>query len=148
GRDYEKGLRAFASSRCISCHRLGGEGGSTGPDLTNVAGRFSYKDLLEATVLPSKVISDQYRASIVETKKGQIITGRLLGEADGKLTILTDPIDITKTREIDKGEVEEITPSPTSLMPEKLLHPLNKEEVLDLIAYLMSRGNPNDPVFK
>ena len=148
GRDYEKGRRAFASSRCISCHRFGGEGGSTGPDLTNVAGRFSYKDLLEATVLPSKVISDQYRASIVETKKGQIITGRLLGEADGKLTILTDPIDITKTREIDKGEVEEITPSPTSLMPEKLLHPLNKEEVLDLIAYLMSRGNPNDPVFK
>lgn len=148
GRDYEKGRRAFAAARCISCHRFGGEGGSTGPDLTNVAGRFSYKDLLEATVLPSKVISDQYRASIVETKKGQIITGRLLGEADGKLTILTDPVDITKTKEIAKDDVEEITPSPTSLMPDKLLQPLNKEEILDLIAYLMSRGNPDDPVFK
>jgi putative heme-binding domain-containing protein len=148
GRDYEKGRRAYAASRCISCHRFGGEGGSTGPDLTNVAGRFSYKDLLEATVLPSKVISDQYRASIIETKKGQIITGRLLGEADGKLTILTDPVDITKTKEIAKDDVEEITPSPTSLMPEKLLHPMNREEILDLIAYLMSRGNPEDPVFK
>ena len=72
----------------------------------------------------------------------------MLGEADGKLTILTDPVDITKTREIAKGDVEEITPSPTSLMPDKLLQPLNKEEILDLIAYLMSRGNPEDPVFK
>ena len=148
GRDYEKGRRAFASSRCISCHRFGGEGGSTGPDLTNVAGRFSFKDLLEATVLPSKVISDQYRASIIETKNGQIVTGRILSEVDGKLTVLTDPVDITKTKEIASGDVEEITPSPTSLMPEKLLHPLSEDEILDLIAYLMSRGNPDDPVFK
>jgi len=148
GRDYEKGRRAYAAARCISCHRFGGEGGSTGPDLTSVAGRFSYRDLLESTVVPSKVISDQYRATIIETKKGMIITGRLLGEADGRLTVLTDPVDITQIREIARSDVEEMTPSPTSLMPEKLLHPLSRDEVLDLIAYLMSRGNPDDPVFK
>ena len=33
-------------------------------------------------------------------------------------------------------------------MPEKLLHPLNESEVLDLLAYMLSRGDPNHPMFK
>ena len=36
----------------------------------------------------------------------------------------------------------------TSLMPADLLNELNQDEVLDLMAYLLSRGNPNDPMFK
>jgi len=38
--------------------------------------------------------------------------------------------------------------SPISLMPKDLLKPLNQNEVLDLLAYLLSRGNPQDPRFK
>jgi hypothetical protein len=44
--------------------------------------------------------------------------------------------------------VEEQHLSATSLMPADLLKPLNESEVLDLFAYLLSRGNPNDPVFR
>ena len=40
-RDFENGRKMFAATRCIVCHRFDGEGGATGPDLTNVAGRFS-----------------------------------------------------------------------------------------------------------
>lgn len=147
GRNFEAGQRAFKASRCISCHRFDGEGGSTGPDLTNTAGRFSQKDLLESIIDPSKVISDQYKASIIETKSGKVITGRILTEVDGKLTVLTDPVDHTKIVEIAKSDIEEIVPSPVSLMPKELLKPLNKDEVLDLLAYLLSRGNPNDASF-
>ena len=39
-------------------------------------------------------------------------------------------------------------PSPVSLMPDGLLDTLNRDEVLDLIAYLLSRGDRNDPMFK
>ncbi len=147
GRNFEAGQRAFKASRCISCHRFDGEGGSTGPDLTNTAGRFSQKDLLESIIDPSKVISDQYKASIIETKSGKVITGRILTEVDGKLTVLTDPVDHTKIVEIAKSDIEEMIPSPVSLMPKELLKPLNKDEVLDLLAYLLSRGNPNDASF-
>ena len=147
GRDFENGKRSYASARCISCHRYLGEGGSTGPDLSNVAGRFSYKDLLESMIDPGKVVSDQYRASIVTTESGKVYTGRILNDADGKLTILTDPVDATKVVTIAKDEVDEVLPSPTSLMPAKLLNQLNREEVLDLLAFLMSRGNPADPLF-
>jgi hypothetical protein len=56
-------------------------------------------------------------------------------------------VDATKVVTIEKDDVDEILASKTSLMPAKLLNPLNREEVLDLLAYLMSRGNPADPVF-
>jgi putative heme-binding domain-containing protein len=146
-RNFENGKRTYASARCISCHRYLGEGGSTGPDLSSVAGRFSYKDLLESMIDPSKVVSDQYKASIVTTDSGKVYTGRILNDADGKLTILTDPVDATKVVTVDKDDIDEVLPSPTSLMPAKLLNQLNKEEVLDLLAFLMSRGNPADPLF-
>jgi putative heme-binding domain-containing protein len=147
GRDFDNGRRAFAASRCIVCHRFDGNGGATGPDLTNVAGRFSFRDLAESLIEPSKVVSDQYRGSLVETTGGEVITGRIVSESDGNLVIVTDPEDITKVREIPKGQVAEVEPSKVSLMPEKLLDVLSQDEVLDLLAYLMSRGNPGDPMF-
>ncbi|MBP87670.1 MAG: heme-binding protein [Planctomycetaceae bacterium] len=147
GRNYENGRKMFAATKCVVCHRFAGEGGATGPDLTNVAGRFSFKDLSEATVDPSKVISDQYRAHVIVTTKGQIYSGRIASEQDGNLTVLTDPEDITKVVEIAKDEVDEVTPSKVSLMPKDLLKTLNEQEVLDLLAYLQSRGNPNDAMF-
>jgi putative heme-binding domain-containing protein len=148
GRNYEHGQRTFAAARCVVCHRFGGEGGATGPDLTNVAGRFSYKDLSEALVDPSKVVSDQYRATIVQTADGKSYTGRLATEDEKKIVLLTDPEDATKMVEIAKDDIDVLEPSKVSLMPADLLKVLNKEEVLDLLAYLMSRGNPNDASFK
>jgi putative heme-binding domain-containing protein len=147
-RDFANGKRAYAAARCVMCHRFGGEGGATGPDLTNVAGRFSFRDLSESIIDPSKVISDQYKGSKIQTTAGEIIAGRIVNEADGVFTIVTDAEDATKVREIKESDIEAIQPSAVSLMPKDLLKPLNKEEILDLFAYLQSRGNPNDPMFK
>jgi len=147
-RDFKNGQKMYAAARCIVCHRFNGEGGATGPDLSQVAGRFSLKDLCEAIVEPSKVVSDQYRASIVTTESGKIYTGRIINETKDKLIILLDPEDATKIAEVNKSEVEKIEPSPVSLMPEGLLKSLNDNEVLDLLAYLLSRGDPNNPMFR
>lgn len=148
GRDFARGEKMFAAARCVICHRFSGDGGATGPDLTQLAGRFNVKDLSEAMLDPSKVISDQYRASIVQTAEGKTLTGRIVSETDDSLIIVTDPEDSTKTVEVKKENVEELQPSPVSLMPKDLLKPLNKAEVLDLLAYLLSRGNKNDRMFK
>ena len=148
GRNFEEGRRAFASSRCIVCHRFDGIGGATGPDVTNVAGRFSFRDLADALIYPSKVVSDQYRGSIIETTDGKVITGRIAVDDGKKLTILVDPEDATKIVEIAKDKVESSEPSKVSLMPNDLVNVLNQQELLDLLAYLMSRGNPDDPVFE
>ena len=146
--DFANGQRAFAAARCILCHRFAGEGGATGPDLTQAAGRFGYQDLLEATIEPSKVVSDQYRATTVATTDGKVYTGRIVGESPDKLTILVDPEDSTKVVEIARKDVDELAPAKVSIMPEKLLNPLSKDEVRDLFAYILSRGDANDPLFK
>jgi hypothetical protein len=39
-------------------------------------------------------------------------------------------------------------PSPISMMPEGLLNTLHEDEVLDLLAYLLSRGQRNDRMFQ
>ncbi|MCA9211591.1 MAG: c-type cytochrome [Planctomycetales bacterium] len=148
GRDFERGKQTFAAAKCIICHRFDGIGGATGPDLTSVVSRFSYSDFIDSLVHPSKTISDQYRATIVHTDDGLVLTGRVVGEADGKITVQTNPEDATQIKVLEKGSIERMDPSPTSLMPDKLLNVLNEDEVLDLLAYLMSRGNKDDLYFK
>ncbi|MGI9456766.1 MAG: c-type cytochrome, partial [Aeoliella sp.] len=147
GRDFENGKKMFAAARCVVCHRFGGEGGATGPDLTQAAGRFSYKDLCEAIVEPSKVISDQYLASVVETDDGQTFTGRIVSEDEESITVLLDPEDASKVKKIANSGIDATSPSKISVMPGNLLAPLNQSEVLDMLAYLLSRGNSKDPMF-
>jgi putative heme-binding domain-containing protein len=148
GRDFKSGERAFAASRCVVCHRFGTDGGATGPDLTQAAGRFALKDMAEAIAEPSKVISDQYRASVVNLASGKAVSGRIVSEFGGKLVIVTDPEDSTKVVEVAMADIDAVKPSPVSLMPEKLVDVLSEPEMLDLLAYLMSRGDPKHPMFK
>jgi putative heme-binding domain-containing protein len=147
GRNFENGKRSFSSARCIVCHRFNGEGGATGPDLSQVAGRFSAKDLSESIVDPNKVVSDQYRASVVETHSGKLITGKIVSETSGNLLVLTDPEDSTKVVDLKKSDVADVKLSPVSLMPAKLIDSLNQEEVLDLLAYMLSKGDSKSPYF-
>ncbi len=147
-RNYEHGRQMFAATRCVLCHRYDAEGGATGPDLTQLAGRFSLKDMAEAVVDPNKVVPDLFRAAVVTTKSGQVHTGRIATETAESITIITNPEDATKFVTILIGEIEERTISMTSQMPKDLLKPLNQDEVLDLMAFLLSRGNKNGPMFK
>ena len=147
-RDFQKGQRAFAAARCIVCHRFGEDGGATGPDLTQAGGRFQIKDMVEAIIDPSKVVSDQYKSSIVQTADGKVITGRIISDNDQHIIIVTDPEDATKFVTIQKDMIEEIFPGTESLMPKGLLNQLNEEEVLDLLAYTLSKGNKRDGRFR
>ncbi|MFM1903308.1 MAG: hypothetical protein RLZZ440_1208, partial [Planctomycetota bacterium] len=142
------GKQAFAAARCIVCHRFDGDGGATGPDLTQAGGRFQVKDMVEAIVEPSRAVSDQYRASIIQLADGKVVTGRVVAEDADSLTVVVDPESAANCVELTRSDIEAITPSPTSLMPAGLLDQLNEEEVLDLLAYTLSRGKKKDPRFK
>jgi putative heme-binding domain-containing protein len=147
-RNFAHGERTFAAARCIVCHRFSGNGGSTGPDLTQAGGRFQVKDVVEAIVEPSLVVSDQYRASVVQTADGQVFTGRIVAESPERITVVTDPEDATKVVEIQRSTIEEIHQSAASLMPAGLIDQFNEDEVLDLVAYVLSRGLKRDPRFR
>lgn len=148
GRSFDNGKKMYAAARCVVCHRFGGEGGATGPDLTQVAGRFSPADLIDSIVRPSQVISDQYKTMVIKTSDDTVHTGRIVNDVAGKVTLVVDPEDATKTVTIDRSDIEEEKVSKVSLMPAELLDKLNQDEVLDLLAFVLSRGNPNAPMFK
>ena len=147
-RDFDKGRSLFAAANCFSCHRYNDEGAAVGPDLTAVSGRFGPRDLLESIILPSKVISDQYEAVIIATTDGQVVTGRIMNLHGDTLTVNTDMLNPSAQVNVNRARIEETRPSPTSMMPEGLLSTLDKDEILDLIAYLYSRGDRDAKLFR
>jgi putative heme-binding domain-containing protein len=149
GRDFERGRRLYAEVACASCHRFGQEGGgSVGPDLTGVAGRFSVPDLLEALIEPSKVISDQYAAIVIHKTNGQVITGRVANLFGDSISVNEDMFDPGRLTNVRRADIESMEPSKVSMMPEGLLDSLKEEEILDLIAFLLTRGDRNHKMFQ
>ena len=146
-RNFETGKAMFAASLCISCHTVKGEGGSAGPDLTQVGTRFSYKDMLEAIIEPGKTISDQYGATVFYLKEGGSIVGRMISQDDSKYVIAQNPFAPLTTREIAKKDVLRTRVSEISPMLPHMIDRLNPEELKDLLAYMKSGGNPKDTIF-
>jgi putative membrane-bound dehydrogenase-like protein len=132
--DAAKGRVVFEKAQCLKCHKYGKDGEGIGPDLTTLSKRFKRVDVLDSIIYPSKVISDQYRSTTIETKKGQQFTG-LVAPMNGMLVVLlTDGTKVT----LKEDDVAERYASLVSVMPEKLLDPLTKQEIADLFAFLES----------
>ncbi len=146
GRSFERGQQAFVAAGCQKCHRFAGQGGATGPDLTGAGNRFTPLYLIEAMIQPSQVIAEQYRSHLLITTDGRALTGRIIEQNDQQIKVRTDPLHETIVT-VPRGEIEELRPSPISEMPSGLLNVLTQEEILDLVAYLRSAGNPQDAAF-
>lgn len=138
----------YTAASCAACHRFVGEGQPIGPDLSSVVARFNHRALLESIIEPNRVISDQYQQTLVELRGGATLTGTLLENRDDSLKIQLNPLVPDAILSIDPAQVERLSPSPVSSMPSSLLDTLNREEALDLMAYLLSRGNPEHAVFQ
>jgi putative heme-binding domain-containing protein len=146
-RDFENGRNMFAVAACYKCHRIRGEGGSVGPDLTGVGGRFNNQNLLESLLEPSKVVSDQYEQTQFVMDDGRVITGRVINLSGNELRVMTNMLDPGTLESVDRAHIELQQPAATSMMPESLLDRLTEAEILDLIAFLKSGGDPNHEVF-
>ena len=147
-RNFMRGRSMYTAASCAACHQFIGEGQPIGPDLSSVVARFNHRALLESIIEPNKVISDQYQQTLVVLKDGSTLTGTILENRDGILTLQLNPLVPNAILPIDSTQVERLSPSPVSSMPASLLDTLNWDEVMDLMAYLLSRGNPNDAVFQ
>ncbi|MFL5339138.1 MAG: c-type cytochrome, partial [Gemmataceae bacterium] len=130
--DAARGRLAFAKANCVKCHKFGSEGEGVGPDLTTLSKRFKRADTLESIIYPSKVISDQYRSTLIETKRGQRFTGLAATQGDVVTVLLNDATKVNLRRD----EIESQFASLVSVMPEKLLDELSMSEIADLFAFL------------
>jgi putative heme-binding domain-containing protein len=108
-------------------------------DLTAVASRFGVRDLLEAIVLPSKAISDQYAAIVIRKKNGEVVTGPR-GQSHGPtVSVVVDMLEPGKFTDVRREDIESMEPARISMMPPGLLNSLKPDEIQDLVAYLLAR---------
>jgi putative heme-binding domain-containing protein len=133
--DAERGKEVFFSRKaaCYGCHRAAGKGGSVGPDLSQV-GRFrTTRDLLESIVFPSSSIVPEFRAYTVHTKDGRATVGMIVRETSDAIYLRT--AQLAEVR-VGRGDVEEMSPSATSIMPEGLEKTMSRQELSDLLEFL------------
>lgn len=103
---------------------------------------------MESIVDPSKVISDQYAAVTIVTADSRTITSSIINLAGDSMMINTNMLDPNAIEGVDRKQIEEQGPSKLSMMPTGLLNTLKEDEILDLMAYLLSRGDRNNPMFQ
>lgn len=147
-RDFKRGAALFAAIRCKSCHTVRGEGGSIGPDLTQLGTRFTMKDILESVIEPNKVISDQYASTVFTLKDGSSILGRLKNEDEENYYVSQNPYAPQVLKQIPKKSVTASKIAEVSMMPPGTINVLNPAELKDLMAYLKSGGNAESELFK
>jgi putative heme-binding domain-containing protein len=147
GRSYDNGRKMLGAAACFTCHRFDNQGGMTGPDLTQAGGRYSAHDLLDNIINPSKVINEQFAPIMVTKNNGEVLTGVIVNLNGDTVDVNTDLTDPNQRVSIDRKEVKSIEQSKVSPMPPMLLSMLTKDEILDLVAYILSGGDKSHAMF-
>jgi putative heme-binding domain-containing protein len=132
--DPAKGKTTYAAL-CAACHKLYGEGGAIGPDLTG-SDRHNLDYLLGNIVNPNEVVPADYRLTVFTLKDGRVISG-VVPEQNEKTVTVQTPVErlVIPADTITKRES-----LPVSLMPEGLLKTMDEAAVKDLVAYLMTKA--------
>ena len=127
---------------CARCHD-GETGTRLGPDIALAGKDATAEYLIESVLAPSKVIKKGYEPVTVATADGKTVTGLLVEEKNGTLTLL-DPAG-GKRVSIPVGDIDKRTVGSQSLMPDGLANTLSdRQQFLDLAKYLIdvSEGGP------
>lgn len=123
--------RLLFQKNCANCHKLFGDGGAIGPDITG-AQRTNLDYLLENVVDPSASVAKDYQMELIATTSGRTITGLVIEQTPKALTIQT----VNEKLVVPREEIEERATSEVSMMPDGLLEKLTPDEVRNLIGYV------------
>ena len=138
--DPKKGKDLYLTSTqlgCATCHRLEGVGGQVGPDLTRLWDTHSVEKIMESIVLPSKEIKEGYQSYRASTFAGQVFTGLKISETP-KEVLLRDATG--RDIRLARADIEELTASKVSLMPDDAISQITFDQFIDLLAFLKSRS--------
>jgi putative heme-binding domain-containing protein len=137
--DAKRGADVFrmAQSACTGCHKVGNEGGITGPDLTAIGRGMTPELITESLLWPKRQIKEGFFLTTATTKDGRIFSGYKRAEDNKTLTLL--PPGLTEAQSVSKADIKDRTDTGT-LMPEALTAWMTDQQRLDLLAYLFSLG--------
>ncbi len=121
---------------CASCHKIGKVGFAFGPELTDVGKRLKRHDIVESIIEPSKKVDPKYITTKIITNDGLVLEGFVTAKTKDATTLLMAG---GKTATIDKDNIDEISETKQSSMPENLASTLAPAEFLDVVEYLCTR---------
>jgi putative heme-binding domain-containing protein len=130
------GVFSVATSACTSCHKVAGQGGVVGPELTTVAKCLTPEEIVESLLWPDRHVKPEYRAFSITTADGRALQGIIKEETPEAVTL----VDATgQTHRIPPAEIEE-RQDVGSLMPKNVVTALPPEQRRDLVRYLLELG--------
>ena len=130
--DVEKGRSVFGT-RCATCHKVGGEGSTAGPDLTSIAKKFNDPELVDAIINPSAAIVFGYEPWLVNTKDGQSLYGFIVSE-NNRTIVLKDVSG--KQHTIFVNNISSKRKESKSLMPDPVANGITEQDLADVVGYL------------
>jgi putative membrane-bound dehydrogenase-like protein len=126
--------KAVFKKNCSVCHRLENEGSEVGADLLAALKTKTPEGLVLDILDPSREVDPRYLNYVVTTKNGRFLTGILAVNAPASITLRrAEKAEDT----ILRGEIDEIQATVKSLMPDELEKQLSKQDLADVIAYLL-----------
>jgi quinoprotein glucose dehydrogenase len=137
GGDAENGRLLFlykSEVYCLRCHKVEGQGGDVGPDLTGIGSRQQRDYLLESMLLPNKQIAKGFETVVLTLKSGKSVVGILKAEDAKEVRLMTaegNLVVVAKTQ-IDERQTGK------SAMPEDVVKHLSKSDLRDLVEFLAS----------
>tara|TARA_R110001592_G_scaffold313102_1_gene588508 strand:+ start:10 stop:606 length:597 start_codon:yes stop_codon:yes gene_type:complete len=137
--DVGRGRRIFFGDKvaCYTCHSIGDEGGILGPDLTTVGLIRSGHDLVESVLFPSASLVQDFETYVVETE-WETYDGVIARQDVDSITLRTG---VGEEVHVNRADITSMTLTPISKMPEGLDTALTREEIVDLLTFLMSLNN-------
>jgi quinoprotein glucose dehydrogenase len=134
GGDAEQGQRIFSghvAAQCFRCHKIKGQGGEAGPDLTQLAIRASREHFLESLIDPNAKLAPGFGSITLVLNNGRVVAGMLKAEDAQQVTVVTPD---NQQVVVPIGEIDERTAA-KSAMP-AVGETLKVHEIRDVIEYL------------
>ncbi|MEQ8882789.1 MAG: c-type cytochrome, partial [Cyclobacteriaceae bacterium] len=129
--NIKNGKQVFMQT-CGPCHKMYGEGGTLGPDITG-SNRQNLEYLLSNVLDPSGEIQDDYRMVVVTTRDGRTFSGNIAMENDRTIALSLVGKD---TVSIAKSNIQSKDVTNVSMMPAGLWETLEDQQIIDLVGYL------------
>ncbi|QDV23518.1 PVC-type heme-binding CxxCH protein [Aureliella helgolandensis] len=171
GRNFFQGKQLFTVLACAQCHQLGkpgiaadlsevpgadhamnhtnGPSLAVGPNLSDVV--LKYKGdpqmVLREILEPSRNIEEKYLKFMFELEDDIYLSGNIVAEDDKTVTVQNGPT-AAQAQRVFKSDIVSRRPSPISIMPTGIVNTLEMEQILDLLAYVLTDGNAEAPAFQ
>ena len=117
---------------CVRCHKINGEGGEVGPDLSHVGGQKDRQYFLESILIPNKQIAPGFESVLVTLNNGALYAGVLKSENANELVINSPEDGLVTVKKSDlKTREKGLSP-----MPEGMGQTLSKQDLRDLVEFL------------